>query len=142
MSETSPTTETDAAPRPAATVAMMERRLVWHRRLVWAAAVVAIAINVLLGPPWWSGWVVVVLALTGFVHFMVVKTVTADEAWADGRSAFVHGRSYERAHIDSMLKRWNHVPRWRRREIARRRAMRAEREARAAARDSGSSPES
>lgn len=65
-----------------------------------AGVCVLMAANWLTGAPWWSFWPIALWGLALAAHYLVHKTGTVDEAWAEERTADLHSKSYDAAHID------------------------------------------
>jgi hypothetical protein len=65
-----------------------------------AGAVVLSAANWYTGAPWWSFWPLAAWALVLAAHYLVRKSRSVDEHWADEHSAEVHAKSYDVDHID------------------------------------------
>lgn len=62
------------------------------------------AANWLTGGPWWSFWPLGAWALVFAAHYLVSKSRSVDERWAEERTAEVHAKSYDVSHIDSIAK--------------------------------------
>lgn len=80
------------------------RALRIHAWFFVAGACVLSAANWLTGGPWWSFWPLGVWALVFAGHYLVSKTSSVDERWTEERTAEVHAKSYDVAHIDSIAK--------------------------------------
>ena len=73
------------------------------RRHAWAYAAGAcslIVANWLTGAPWWSFWPLGAWSVVFAVHYLVHKSRTVDESWADERTADLRSKSYDAGHID------------------------------------------
>jgi hypothetical protein len=69
----------------------------------WAYAVgvgALSAVNWLVGGPWWSFWPFALWSVVLAAHYLVHKSRTVNEAWAEERSAELHSKSYDASHID------------------------------------------
>lgn len=71
-----------------------------HAWTYCAGVCVLSASNWFTGAPWWSFWPVALWSAVLAVHYLVHKTGTVDEAWAEERTADLHSKSYDAAHID------------------------------------------
>jgi 2TM domain len=59
-----------------------------------------IAANWMTGGNWWSFWPLAAWGVVLAAHYMVYKSSTVDEAWANERTAELHSKSYDASHID------------------------------------------
>ena len=91
---------TDRAGR-ATTAAQNFRRHAWTYA---AGACALIAANWLTGAPWWSFWPLAAWGVVLAVHYLVHKSRTVDEAWAEERTADLHSKSYDASHMDTIAK--------------------------------------
>lgn len=67
----------------------------------FGAGVAALAFaNWLGGSPWWSFWPIAAWSVVFGAHYLVHKARTTDQRWVEERTAEVHARSYDVAHID------------------------------------------
>lgn len=80
------------------------RALRIHAWAFVAGAGVLSAANWLTGDPWWSFWPLAAWGLVFAAHYLVRKSKSVDEHWADEHAAQVHAKSYDVAHIDSIAK--------------------------------------
>jgi len=79
------------------------RRWKWHL-LVYAAAWVALYVAKSLWLPGdWFFWLMLVWAAALLVHYLVVKTFSVDESWADARAADLRMRSYDIKHVSQVI---------------------------------------
>ena len=62
--------------------------------------------NVFTGRPWWAFWPLFVTGLLLGLHYLLYKTVTADEHWADERVEELNLKSYDRSHIEELKSRF------------------------------------
>lgn len=75
-----------------------------HARAFATGAVVLSAANWFTGAPWWSFWPLAAWGVVFAAHYLVRKSKSVDEHWADEHAAEVHAKSYDVAHIDSIAK--------------------------------------
>ncbi len=80
------------------------RALRIHAWAFVAGACVLSAANWLSGGPWWSFWPLGVWAVVFAGHYLVSKTLSVDERWAEERTAEVHANSYDVSHIDAIAR--------------------------------------
>jgi len=71
-----------------------------HFRAYAVGACTLIAANWFTGAPWWSFWPLGAWSLAFAVHYLIHKSRTLDESWADERTADLHSKSYDASHID------------------------------------------
>jgi hypothetical protein len=71
-----------------------------HAGAYVAAACALITANWFTGAPWWSFWPLAAWSVALGVHYLVYKTLTTDERWAEERAADLHSKSYDAHHID------------------------------------------
>jgi hypothetical protein len=77
---------------------------------LWTFVFVNIALNAanaLVGADWWAFWPLVVWGLVLAVHYLIFKSKRVDESWVEERTEDVRSKSYDRAHIDSIEKRYS-----------------------------------
>jgi hypothetical protein len=65
-----------------------------------------IAANALIGGDWWAFWPLLLWALALLAHYLVMRARTVDEHWVEERTEDVRAKSYDRAHIDSIERRY------------------------------------
>jgi hypothetical protein len=56
------------------------------------------------GGGWWSFWPLAVWSVALGVHYLVYKSRTVDEKWADERTADLRSKSYDAGHIDTIVR--------------------------------------
>jgi len=54
------------------------------------------------GGSWWSFWPLAAWGVVLGMHYLVYKARTVDEAWVEERTADLHSKSYDAAHIDAI----------------------------------------
>lgn len=59
-----------------------------------------IAANWATGGGWWSFWPLAVWSVALGAHYLIYKSRTVDEKWADERTADLRSKSYDAGHID------------------------------------------
>ena len=64
------------------------------------------AANGLVGEDWWAFWPLVVWGVVLAVHYMIHKSRRVSDRWVEERTEDVRSKSYDRAHIDSIEKRY------------------------------------
>lgn len=65
------------------------------------------AANWLLSTDWWAFWPLIGWGLVLGIHYLVYKSKRVDERWVEERTEDVRSKSYDRAHIDSIEKRYS-----------------------------------
>ena len=86
----------------------MTRRLFRIHAGLFGSGVALLAVaNWLTGAPWWSFWPILAWSLVFSAHYLVHKARTSGERWAEERAEDVRSKSYDRAHIDSIEKRYS-----------------------------------
>ena len=78
------------------------------RRHLWIFVVVAGALilaNAMTGGTWWSFWPLAAWSVALGVHYLVHKTRSVDEGWAEERAHDVHSKSYDASHMDAIADR-------------------------------------
>lgn len=60
--------------------------------------------NWAFGGRWWSFWPLAAWGVVLAVHYLVRKSRTVDEAWADERAADLRSKSYDASHIDAIAR--------------------------------------
>lgn len=78
----------------------------WHLRISLALNAALNAVNALTGWPWWAFWPLVVSAFALAVHYLLYKSVTVDEGWAEARTEELNLKSYDRSHIEGLKERY------------------------------------
>ncbi len=63
-----------------------------------------IAANWATGGGWWSFWPIAVWSVALGVHYLIYKSRTVDERWADERTADLRSKSYDAGHIDTIAR--------------------------------------
>ena len=74
--------------------------------------------NLIGGPPWWAIWPLLVTGLPFLIHYLALKTLSVDDAWADERAENIHARAYDRGQIEGILE--DHHPQRAKRAAAKR----------------------
>ena len=87
-------------------LARVERLYPTHRVVFIVAAAGLSLVNLVTGPPWWSFWPVAVAAVVFLTHYLVWKSNTVGERWADLRAHELTERSYDKPHIDMVVDRY------------------------------------
>ena len=67
-------------------------------------AALALAIAV-IGARWWAYWVFPASGIVLAAHYLVYKSLTVDDRWAEERADDLNLTSYDRGHIESIRKR-------------------------------------
>jgi hypothetical protein len=79
------------------------------RRHLWAAVVVNFLltfINAVTGGGWWAFWPLLATVFVLGVHYLLYKTLSVDEAWAQARVEELNLKSYDRSHIEDLKSRY------------------------------------
>ena len=66
--------------------------------------------NIATGAPWWAFWPLAATALLLGLHYIVYKSLTANEAWAAERVEELNLKSYDRSHIEDLKSRYPDRP--------------------------------
>ena len=64
------------------------------------------AANWRVGDSWWAFWPLAAWSVALLAHYLVMRARTVDARWVDERTQDVRSKSYDRAHIDSIEKRY------------------------------------
>ena len=56
--------------------------------------------NWLTAGSWWAFWPLAAWSVALLVHYLIYKSRTVDESWAEERTADLHSKSYDASHID------------------------------------------
>ena len=64
------------------------------------------AANWFVGGDWWAFWPLVVWGVVLVAHYLIYKSKRVDKRWVEERTDDVRSKSYDRAHIDSIEKRY------------------------------------
>jgi hypothetical protein len=62
-------------------------------------------VNWATGGGWWSFWPLLVWGVVLGAHYLIHKTRTVGEGWAEERAADLRSKSYDASHIDSIIER-------------------------------------
>jgi hypothetical protein len=76
----------------------------------WAflcATIALFVINMVSGGGWWFHFVPLIWGVVLMVHFMVVKTLSVDDGWADERANKLRSSSYDLGHILQIADTYN-----------------------------------
>ena len=74
---------------------------------LYGAGVAALGgVNWLAGGHWWSFWPLAAWGVALAAHYLVFKSRTADERWAQERAADLRSKSYDASHMDSIAERY------------------------------------
>ena len=63
--------------------------------------------NWFAGDDWWAFWPLIVWSLALGAHYLVCRAKTVDQRWVEERTEDVRSKSYDRAHIDSIERRYS-----------------------------------
>ena len=77
---------------------------------LWAFVLGNIALNTanaFVGDGWWAFWPLVVWAPLIALHYLIYKSRRVSDRWVEERTEEVLSKSYDRAHIDSIEKRYS-----------------------------------
>jgi hypothetical protein len=78
----------------------------WHL-LVFVALNTGLNVtNIWMGRPWWAFWPLIVTAMLLGLHYLLYKTMTVDERWAEERIEELNLKSYDRSHIEELKSRF------------------------------------
>ena len=77
----------------------------WHLLAFVALNAVLSLANAATGGPWWAFWPLLVTCFLLAVHFLLYKTVTVDDRWAEERVEELNLKSYDRSHIEELKAR-------------------------------------
>jgi hypothetical protein len=61
-------------------------------------------VNGATGGGWWSFWPLAVWGVALGVHYLIYKSRTVDEKWAEARTADLRSKSYDAGHIDAIAR--------------------------------------
>jgi hypothetical protein len=87
--------------RRATTAARALRRHLWAYGFGGGALIAA---NWATGGRWWSFWPLAVWGVALGVHYLIYKSRTVDERWAEARTADLRSKSYDASHIDAIAR--------------------------------------
>ena len=62
--------------------------------------------NVVTGGVWWAFWPLIATAIFLGLHYIVYKSLTVSEEWADERVEEINLKSYDRGHIEDLKARY------------------------------------
>jgi hypothetical protein len=65
-----------------------------------------IAANWATSGGWWSFWPLALWSVALGAHYLVYKSRTVDEKWADERTADLRSKSYDAGHIDTITREY------------------------------------
>ena len=82
----------------------------WHLLAFVALNAVLSLANAATGGPWWAFWPLLVTCFLLAVHFLLYKTVTVDDRWAEERVEELNLKSYDRSHIEELKSRFGGPP--------------------------------
>lgn len=82
------------------------RGLKWHAAAFVALNGILTLANVATGAPWWAFWPLSVTSLLLGLHYIVAKSLAADERWAAQRVEELNLKSYDRSHIENLKSRY------------------------------------
>lgn len=82
----------------------------WHAAVFLMLNGVLTVFNVATGSPWWAFWPLAATALLLGLHYIVYKSLTANEAWAAERVEELNLKSYDRSHIEDLKSRYPDRP--------------------------------
>jgi hypothetical protein len=77
----------------------------WHAAAFLALNGILTVANIATGAPWWAFWPLAATLFLIVLHYIVCKSVTADEQWAAQRVEELNLKSYDRSHIESLKSR-------------------------------------
>ncbi len=66
-----------------------------------------IAFDLMTSGSHWFYWPLMVWGAVLGVHFLFVRSLSADEEWADRRAMRLHDKSYDVGHIDAIVDGYN-----------------------------------
>lgn len=76
----------------------------------WAFVLGNAALNVtnwLNAGAWWAFWPLAAWSVVLAAHYLVHKSRSVDQRWAEERAADLHSKSYDASHIDSIAERYD-----------------------------------
>jgi hypothetical protein len=74
--------------------------------MLYLAVVVALAALSVAGIDWhWAAWPMLAWAILLLIHYLLYKSSTVDEHWAEERVEELNLKSYDRSHIESIRER-------------------------------------
>jgi hypothetical protein len=82
---------------------------VFHLHL-WAFVLGNVALNIangFVGDDWWAFWPLVAWTVVLAVHYLIHKARRVSDRWVEERTEELRSKSYDRAHIDSIEKRYS-----------------------------------
>jgi len=65
------------------------------------------AANAFVGERWWAFWPLVAWTVVLAVHYLIYKSRRVSDRWVEERAEELRSKSYDRAHIDSIEKRYS-----------------------------------
>ena len=94
--------------QPTCGVLWLRRNLPLHARAYALGAALLVAANLATSANWWSFWPVLGWAGVVFVHYLVVKSFSIDDAWAARRALDVTEKAYDAGHIETIRDAYEH----------------------------------
>jgi hypothetical protein len=82
------------------------RYLQLHRRIFAGTALIALLTAIAVEDSGRFVWPFLVWGFVLFLHFLYVRSLDADDAWASNRAADVSQHAYDSGHIDIIRKRY------------------------------------
>ncbi|MFQ5773717.1 MAG: 2TM domain-containing protein [Kiloniellaceae bacterium] len=82
------------------------RYLRLHARAYALGTVVLFLVDLITPGPWWFFWPAFAWGALVFLHYMYVKSISADDEWAAHRAAEVADRAYDLGHIENIRDRY------------------------------------
>jgi hypothetical protein len=78
----------------------------WHVVLCLALNAGLSFINLTTGGIWWAFWPLLVTGILLAIHYLLYKSFTVDDAWAEERIQELNLKSYDRSHIEDLKSRY------------------------------------
>ena len=88
----------------------MQRYFRIHRRVYLAALALLVLTKLFLVDGWWPVGVGAVWGFVLLVHYMVVKSASIDDNWADRRADDVTDKAYDAGHMSNIRDRYTGSP--------------------------------
>ena len=78
----------------------------WHLMAFVALNAASSLANALTGRPWWAFWPLIVTGFLLGLHYLLYKSLSVDDQWAEERVEELNLKSYDRSHIDELKSRF------------------------------------
>jgi hypothetical protein len=78
----------------------------WHAAAFLALNGILTVANIATGAPWWAFWPLAGTSALFGLHYILAKSLAADERWAAQRVEELNLKSYDRGHIENLKSRY------------------------------------